>query len=182
MPEHKDITDPNLHEPKGVASATAGQVYVANGSGSGTWGKPTAANTTVLDSSGYFTGNTVEEVLEEIYEKHFYFYDRIPDVSSASFVLVPVPENMSIQMIRFVLGGAITSDDDTLTITRGVDNALLGTQTITQSGSAEGSTFDFTPASNQLINSTTHKYIKIATDGASGSAVPLYFTVIATRG
>lgn len=34
---HKNITDADLHEPKGVAGASAGQVYVANGSGSGTW-------------------------------------------------------------------------------------------------------------------------------------------------
>lgn len=34
---HGSITDPNLHEPKGATTATAGQVYVANGGGSGTW-------------------------------------------------------------------------------------------------------------------------------------------------
>lgn len=37
MPLHASITDPNIHEPKGVSSATAGRVYVSNGSGSGTW-------------------------------------------------------------------------------------------------------------------------------------------------
>lgn len=34
---HSTLTDPYLHEPKGVASAGAGTVYVANGSGSGNW-------------------------------------------------------------------------------------------------------------------------------------------------
>jgi hypothetical protein len=34
---HKDIPDGERHEPKGAATATAGQVYVASGSGSGTW-------------------------------------------------------------------------------------------------------------------------------------------------
>lgn len=37
---HKDIPDAGLHEPKGVASAAAGTVYVANGSGSGSWTDP----------------------------------------------------------------------------------------------------------------------------------------------
>lgn len=37
MPEHVDIVDPEIHEPKGVASATSGQVYVADGAGSGAW-------------------------------------------------------------------------------------------------------------------------------------------------
>ena len=35
--EHVNITDPNIHEPKGVAAASVGQVYVADGSGSGDW-------------------------------------------------------------------------------------------------------------------------------------------------
>jgi hypothetical protein len=34
---HATLTGVQLHEPKGVASATAGTVYVANGSGSGSW-------------------------------------------------------------------------------------------------------------------------------------------------
>ena len=34
---HSSLTDPYLHEPKGVASAVAGEVYVADGAGSGTW-------------------------------------------------------------------------------------------------------------------------------------------------
>ena len=36
---HKDLTGASLHEPKGVAAASAHTVYVANGSGSGTWEK-----------------------------------------------------------------------------------------------------------------------------------------------
>lgn len=39
MPEHNTITDPELHEPKGVAAATSGQVYIANGAASGAWKK-----------------------------------------------------------------------------------------------------------------------------------------------
>lgn len=37
--EHRTLTGAELHEPKGVAAAAAGQVYVANGAGSGTWTK-----------------------------------------------------------------------------------------------------------------------------------------------
>lgn len=35
--EHVDIVDPEIHEPKGAASAASGRVYVANGTGSGSW-------------------------------------------------------------------------------------------------------------------------------------------------
>jgi len=34
---HVNLTDPYLHEPRGVATAAANKVYVANGSGSGVW-------------------------------------------------------------------------------------------------------------------------------------------------
>lgn len=37
MAEHNTLTDPELHEPKGVSAAAEGQVYVADGAGSGTW-------------------------------------------------------------------------------------------------------------------------------------------------
>lgn len=37
MPLHRDLTGAELHEPKGVESALSGTVYVANGSGSGSW-------------------------------------------------------------------------------------------------------------------------------------------------
>jgi len=38
--EHSVATDPDLHEPKGVAGASAGTVYTANGAGSGVWSAP----------------------------------------------------------------------------------------------------------------------------------------------
>ena len=37
MAEHNTLTDPNLHEPKGVSTAAAGMEYVADGAASGDW-------------------------------------------------------------------------------------------------------------------------------------------------
>lgn len=48
MAEHNTLTGSALHEPKGAASAVAGQVYIADGSGSGAW--------TALPSTGTVTG------------------------------------------------------------------------------------------------------------------------------
>lgn len=39
---HSSITDPNIHEPKGVATANDEEVYIADGAGSGAWGKKEA--------------------------------------------------------------------------------------------------------------------------------------------
>ena len=62
---HSTLSDPYLHEPKGVSSALAGQIYVSDGSGSGNWvensrafngyltfstSSPYAHTTTILDT------------------------------------------------------------------------------------------------------------------------------------
>lgn len=39
MAEHVSITDPNIHEPKGISTAAAKTVYEADGLGSGAWVK-----------------------------------------------------------------------------------------------------------------------------------------------
>lgn len=46
---HKLLTGTDLHEPKGVSSVPAGQVYVSDGAGSGVW---TTINTTIQFSTG----------------------------------------------------------------------------------------------------------------------------------
>lgn len=38
--QHSGLTDPNLHEPKGISSASARDVYVADGDGTGVWRMP----------------------------------------------------------------------------------------------------------------------------------------------
>lgn len=40
MVAHASLTGANLHEPKGVAAATANKVYVSDGAGSGSWKYP----------------------------------------------------------------------------------------------------------------------------------------------
>lgn len=174
---HSTLSDPDLHEPKGVSAATVGQVYVADGLGSGTWTKYASSNVTVTDTAGYFTATNVENTLKEIYERPLHLHVSLADVSYASFVLVPLPYNVEIVSIRFVLHTSIHTADSIVTVTRGGDSASLGTKTISYSGSAEGTTFDFTPSGNASINATTHKYIKIASDGASSGTVPMDITV-----
>lgn len=51
MPEHKDLTGVDVHEPKGIASADSGQVYAADGAGSGVW-------TTLDIPEGFFSIQT----------------------------------------------------------------------------------------------------------------------------
>lgn len=55
MALHKDITGANNHEPKGVENASSGQVYIANGSGSGSWQDLAIPDGTFLVQHSLFT-------------------------------------------------------------------------------------------------------------------------------
>lgn len=54
---HVDIPDGQRHEPKGISTATAGQTYVANGSGSGSWSNLITSFTASLTPTSV-TGHT----------------------------------------------------------------------------------------------------------------------------
>lgn len=56
MPIHANLTDPEIHEPKGIAAASSGQVYTANGAGSGVWQLPVFTGTLGIANGG--TGAT----------------------------------------------------------------------------------------------------------------------------
>lgn len=49
--EHSNITDPNIHEPKGASSAGVGSVYIADGLGSGDWLKVYYSLTYVIEDA-----------------------------------------------------------------------------------------------------------------------------------
>jgi hypothetical protein len=54
--EHVIISDPYIHEPKGVAAATQDKVYVSDGAGSGGWQKITVPQ---IDSTGFVYGQLI---------------------------------------------------------------------------------------------------------------------------
>ena len=57
--EHNTITDPNIHEPKGISGAATGEVYIANGSASGSFSKlpVSSINTTGATDGQLFIAN-----------------------------------------------------------------------------------------------------------------------------
>lgn len=57
--QHSVLTDPQIHEPKGVSTALNGQVYQADGSGSGDWLFPAGHAYGDL----YITGSSVSQTL-----------------------------------------------------------------------------------------------------------------------
>lgn len=121
MPLHSTLTDPELHEPKGVSTATAGEVYLANGSGSGTWATPSY---------------TISGV--------------ISDVSTAETIYLPIPYAGTVKKIVTTLGGAITVADSVITAKNSA-GSTMGTATVSYSGSAAGDVDTITPASNNTV-------------------------------
>lgn len=145
--EHVNIVDGERHEPKGASTATIDQVYASDGAASGAWREIPYSDTVVM-----------------------------ADVSAASFVIMPIPMNVTIQSIRYTLWGAITVADATITVTDGL-GASLGTQVIAFTGSAEGTTFDQTPSGNATITASTEKYLKFASNGNSSTTMQLSITI-----
>lgn len=150
---HSSLTDPYLHEPKGVATATSGDVYVANGSGSGAW----TAKQTLIELS-------IEGYLE--------------DVSSVEKVYVPIPFAGTVSKVLTVLEAAISSSNSIVTVKNSAGSSM-GTLTITASGSAAGDIDTLAPTSNNTV--TADSFITIESNGGSTNTAKLRFVVILDR-
>lgn len=121
MPAHSALTGADLHEPKGVATATVGEVYVADGLGSGAWVNPPYAVTGVIN-----------------------------DVSTAASIYIPIPFAGTVVKVVTVLAGSLTTANATVTV-RDAADASMGTITITQSGSSAGDIDVLNPVSNNTV-------------------------------
>jgi hypothetical protein len=122
MVEHVSITDPFIHEPKGASTASAEQVYVADGLGSGAWRSQAGA---VLCS-------------------------HIADISTASSIYIPVVQTGTVEFVAVTIHGAISTTDDVITVynTSGVS---MGTITVPFTSSAAGDTFTLSPVSDNTV-------------------------------
>ena len=122
MALHSALTDSDgIHEPKGISTASNKEVYVSNGSGSGSW------------------------------DPLFYtLCSHINDVSVADSVYIPVPYAGRVVRVVTVLEGSIAGANDTITV-RNTAGLSMGTLTITQVGSAAGDVDVLNPVSNNTV-------------------------------
>lgn len=157
MALHKDLTGADLHEPKGIVGSASGSIYVSNGAGTGTWKK---IGSNEIDTTSIQNPNTV------------YIPGRITDVSTASVILIPAPENSILLSVRMFLGGTITAANSTIKWFRNDGSSHGADTTITFAGSVEGTSFLFTPTLN--TNYTNPGYLKVQCMGGSTGAQPLY--------
>ena len=162
MSQHSALTGADLHEPKGAASATAGQVYVADGAASGTWQKIGASE---VDTTDIFNTNRGS------------FTVQMTDISTAQDIYIPTPFAGTVEKVTTVIDGAIGTADCSIKI---YDSAtsLMGTITVANSGSAAGDVDFVDPASNNVF--TEDDYIRVNSDGASTGSVNMTIVISVT--
>ncbi len=119
---HSALSDPYLHEPKGASTAAAGDVYVADGAGSGTW----------------------EDHRRSVFNVH------VHDISVVSAIYLPMPFAGTVSRVTSCIEGAIAGSDLVFTI-KNSSAATMGTVTVTQSGSAAGDVDFANPSSNNTV-------------------------------
>lgn len=86
---------------------------------------------------------------------------------------VRVPFRCRLLKATGILGGAITTADATVTVS--ANATTLATFTVTQAGSAAGQLFGATPPSPAYLNEDD--VIVLTPSGASGTAIPMHFSV-----
>lgn len=147
MALHKDLTGAELHEPKGVDTATSGMVYVADGSGSGTW---------TDRHDGHLTRN------------QYWLTEEISDVSTAnSATYFYIPVQSEIVELACITTAALTTADATLSIY--INGVLFADDlTLVQSGSVAGTLHRTTMTTVHTI--PAFSIVEVRSDGASDTA------------
>ena len=89
MAEHSTLTGASLHEPKGIATAARGQVYIADGAGGGTW---VALNTDYSTSPiNEQTGTAYTLVLTDV--------GKTIELNNSAANKIVIPTNASVSFI-----------------------------------------------------------------------------------
>ena len=146
--EHVNIADGQRHEPKGVSTATVGEIYQADGAESGGWKQPTVALAVKMES-----------------------------ISGGTSVYVVAPFAAEVEKIYCVIDGALTGTDETITPKINGTAITGGGITITQSGSAAGDVDSSTPTALKTVAAGDYIEIESAGD-SSGSVDAVFTIVL----
>ena len=167
--QHELIADPKIHEPKGISTASASTVYVANGSGSGAWSTLTTGSLPMADIEADIQSKLNDGTIDVT--GRFYLYARFLDVSTADSIIIPIIRSCTVIGARFTLAGAITVADSIVQVKAASGSAMGSNVTIAFTGSAKGTSFNFTANANNVLTGPT--WMEVTTDGASTTAMPL---------
>lgn len=146
MSLHKDLTGADLHEPKGITGAASGNVYVADGLGSGAWASQNGNNLVV---------------------NQYWLTSRMDDLSApASNAFFRVPVRSELFEFTAILRNAITVLDTNVTVW--INGVLFPDAMIVPfSGSAAGAMTTKTITTAHTISAGS--LIEVRSDGASST-------------
>ncbi len=167
--QHELITDPKIHEPKGASTAAANTVYRSNGSGSGAWSTLGVASLDVTAIKADIQTDLDSGDLEMT--GRFFIHAEIPDVSTVDSCVIPIIRDCTVIGARFTLGGAITVADAIVAVKAASGSAMGSNVTVAESGSAKGTSFNFTANANNVLVGPT--WMEVTTDGASTGVAKL---------
>lgn len=147
MALHKDLTGAELHEPKGADSASDGDVYVADGAGSGTW---------------------VNRYSDIIALNQYWLNSDMADISTVnSRVYFYVPVQSEIVSLSAILHGAITTANANLSIY--INGVLFADDLdVPFAGSTAGTVASMNTTIGNTI--TAGSVVEVRSDGGSDTA------------
>jgi hypothetical protein len=167
--QHELIADPKIHEPKGVAAASANTVYVANGGGSGAWSTLTTGSLPMTAIETDINDKIADGTID--LKGRFFIFAQIDDVSTADEIVIPIIRSCTVIGARFTLGGAITTADSIVQVKAASGSAMGSNVTIAFTASAKGTSFSFTANANNVLTGPT--WMSVTTDGGSTVAQKL---------
>lgn len=161
---HRNLTGAELHEPKGISTASAGQLYIANGNGSGVWDVIETVNPEDIDIpvgvTGFYGGTEPppgwflcygQEVSREIYANLFSVLGTTFGVGNGSTTFnLPDCRGRTIEGKEDSTGIGDTSGAQNHTITTGQTPALSGT-----TNTAQDHTHDVSPTSSMISSGSS---------------------------
>lgn len=158
--DHNVLTGSQIHEPKGTDSASADQVFRADGGGSGDFRKVTKD---MIDETVVFGLNKI------------YLTVTIDDISTAQSDWVVSPVAGLITNIWSIIDGAIATADADLTFELGGTLVTGSEITVATSGSAAGTVDTSAPTAANAV--TAGLGIECITDGASTNTIKCTITI-----
>jgi hypothetical protein len=167
---HVNIADADRHEPKGISTATAGQVYKANGSASGAWTSPvygellidTGANTFTPAAASITTFKQLTTANNASWAPGIYSGLTI----NTNDVTCLTAGNYEVSFWASIVTAAATGT--TFAVKYGLDGTLNTRQIIVQKNSSSGDVIPF--SASGIVSVTTNQVISVwmASSAATG--------------
>lgn len=154
MALHKDLSGADLHEPKGIESAAAGTVYVADGSSSGNW---EGRYDGLFNANKYSLTHQISDISTASSQAYFYIFTR-----------------SQLMSLNVILKNAITTANAVLSVY--VNGSILSeTLTVPQSTSSAGASTTLNFSNPPTIPAGS--IVEVRSDGASDTAAVAFVTL-----